>query len=205
MTRSNPPPSDCPRIGPNAVIQLAASLRAVEGERRTREIFASCGLEHYLDTPPAGMVAEDEVAHLHAAMAARLDPAIGHAVLFIAGQRTGAYLLAHRIPAPARVLLRLLPQAWGRRLLGWLIARHGWTFAGSRQVAISHAPRTVLSLENPRAGQVAAELPACRYFAATLESLFAGLIAHTARVVETECSLEGAAACCFELRIKKEV
>jgi hypothetical protein len=53
------------------------------------------------------------------------------AILAKAGQGTADYILAHRIPGPAKALIRALPAPLGARLLTAAIARHAWTFTGS--------------------------------------------------------------------------
>ncbi|MBK1727192.1 bacteriochlorophyll 4-vinyl reductase, partial [Halorhodospira neutriphila] len=94
------------RIGPNAILQVAAALRAAAGEEAARRVFAAAGLEAWLDHPPERMVPESAVAALHQALRAELDAAQARHVLQDAGVRTGDYVLAWRIPAPVRTLLR---------------------------------------------------------------------------------------------------
>jgi divinyl protochlorophyllide a 8-vinyl-reductase len=45
-----------------------------------------------------------------------------------------------------------------------------------------------------------ADAPACGYYAATFEGLFAALVHRRARVVEVACEAQGAPACVFEVR-----
>ena len=94
------------RIGPNAITRVAEALRSQRGEAATQQLFAEAGLSHHLDRPPERMVAEADVIALHAAL--RQLPG-WRLVARDAGQRTAGYLLAHRIPPPVRLLLRLLP------------------------------------------------------------------------------------------------
>ncbi len=121
------------RIGPNAITRVAEALRSQRGEAATQQLFAVAGLSHHLDRPPERMVAEADVIALHAAL--RQLPG-WRLIARDAGQRTAGYLLAHRIPRPVRLLLRLLPARLAAQLLAGAIARHAWTFAGSGRFAV---------------------------------------------------------------------
>ena len=118
-----------------------------------------------------------------------------------AGQRTGDYLLAHRIPRPVQWLLKCLPPTLAARVLLAAIARHAWTFAGSgRFEVLGYAPVRVSISGNPLARAVHADEPQCFYYAATFERLFRALVSRKSTVVETRCEAAGAAACIFEVR-----
>lgn len=189
------------RIGPNAITQVAAALEEMAPPDDIDALFDAAGLAAYRRAPPAGMVAEQEVAALHRALRARLDPARRRMVAWEAGRRTGDYLLAHRIPRPARWLLRALPPRLASRTLLAAIRRHAWTFAGSGQIAARGGRPVRIALAGcPLCRGLQAEAPACTYFAATFERLFAALVHPRARVIETECEAAGAAACVFEIR-----
>ena len=56
------------RIGPNAIIRVAETLRDVLGEDTTRLIFARAQLEPHLAHPPTGMVPEEDVGALQTAL-----------------------------------------------------------------------------------------------------------------------------------------
>jgi divinyl protochlorophyllide a 8-vinyl-reductase len=164
-------------------------------------------------------VDEGVVTALHAALRRTLAPPDAAAVARRAGALTGDYLLAHRIPAPVRALLRALPAPWAARLLVRAMAAHAWTFAGSgafssaaasgRLVRDASAPPGA-ALGRPRLELVvrgcplcrgaSAPAPVCDYFAATFERLFATLVSRSARVRETTCQATGASACRFEVR-----
>jgi len=203
-TTPAPDPSTGARIGPNAITRVAEILAAVEGTRACDEIFAQAGLANYLTTPPSFMLPEHHVTALHAALHAKLGPPRARVILWLAGRRTGEYLLAHRIPRAAQTLLRLLLTPLNTRLLCALILRNGWTFAGSGQLRITHAGGTVISIAaNPLAAGT--DAPGCVYFAATFETLFAALAHPGAHVVEHACAARGAEACEFELRLPARV
>ncbi|SEA79434.1 bacteriochlorophyll 4-vinyl reductase [Rubrimonas cliftonensis] len=177
------------RIGPNAVIQTAAALRALGGEACAAEVFGAAGVAHWLAAPPDGMAGEAGVARLHREMARRAPEAAADA-----GRRVAAYLLANRIPAPARRLMARLPRPLAARALLLAIRANAWTFAGSGRVRVSGWRRPVVEIAgNPLA------VGGCRWHAAVFEGLFAALVSPRAQVRETACCAAGAPACRFEI------
>ncbi len=117
-------------IGPNAVTRLAEALAAMGGGIE-RLVFEDAGLSHHLSHPPDAMVADDEVARLHAALRRRLGREAACEVGREAGRLTGLYILERRIPGVVRYLLPRSPRRLALRLLMPAIARHAWTFAGA--------------------------------------------------------------------------
>lgn len=207
------------RIGPNAVTRLAEALDELHGPPATDAVFGAAGLLRYRQVPPSAMVDETVVTSLHAALRRTFAPQDAAAVARRAGALTGDYLLAHRIPAPVRALLRTLPAPWAARLLVRAMASHAWTFAGSgafSSVAVSDRPvakadvapdvgpgrpRLELAIRScPLCRGAIDPAPVCDYFAATFERLFATLVSRSARVHETACQATGASACRFEVR-----
>lgn len=209
------------RIGPNAVTRLAEALDELHGPPATDAVFGASGLLRYRQAPPSDMVDEAVVTSLHAALRRTLAPQDAATVARRAGALTGDYLLAHRIPAPVRALLRASPAPWAARLLVRAMASHAWTFAGSgafSSVAVSgragsdpgaSAPpdagpgrfRLQLAITNcPLCRGASAPVPVCDYFEATFERLFTSLVSRSARVHETTCQATGANACRFEVR-----
>jgi divinyl protochlorophyllide a 8-vinyl-reductase len=210
---------DAGRIGPNAVTRLAEALDELHGPPVTDAVFAAAGLLHYRQAPPSTMVDEAEVTSLHAALRRTLAPQAAVCVARRAGSLTGDYLLANRIPAPVRALLRALPAPWAARLLVRAMASHAWTFAGSgafSSVAVPGRPgpeasappdvgptrpRLELAVRGcPLCRGASTPAPVCDYFASTFERLFASLVSRSARVHETACQATGASACRFEVR-----
>ena len=212
-------PEAAGRIGPNAVTRLAEALDELRGPPATDAVFGAAGLLRYRQAPPSTMVDETAVTSLHAALRRTLAPQDAAAVARRAGALTGDYLLAHRIPAPVRALLRALPASWAARLLVRAMASHAWTFAGSGAfssvvvsgrpgpgasmppVAGPSRPRLELAVRScPLCRGASAPAPVCHYFAATFERLFVTLVSRSARVHETTCQATGASACRFEVR-----
>lgn len=191
----------CARIGPNAITQVAAALDARVGSQRSAGVFEAAGLSRYRAAPPAAMVPESEVTALHRALRESLAADEREAVCREAGELTGAYLLAHRIPRPVQALLKVLPAAVASRILLAAIARHAWTFAGSGRFTVARGDRLLLSIEGCALCRgAAAERPDCGYYAATFERLFRTLVSPGSRVREVACEACGAPACRFEVR-----
>ena len=194
-------PSARARIGPNAITRVAEAMPRLAGAARTQEVFAAARLAHYLRTPPAAMVDENEVIRLHRALHDTLGRSLACRVAAEAGTATGDYLLAHRIPAPVTRLLKTLPAGIAARFLVVAIRRHAWTFAGSGTFAARAGNPVRLAIaNNPLCRGAVATDPLCDYYAATFERLFRALVHPRATVTETACEACGADACRFEIR-----
>jgi divinyl protochlorophyllide a 8-vinyl-reductase len=188
-------------IGPNAIIQTAAALETHLGAPRASRLIADA-TGRPVGAMPTGMVDEREVNRLVHALRETLDPALVEAVLHDAGVRTAAYLIEHRIPRLAVVLMRCLPNALALRLLLAGIMRHTWTFAGTASVRIVRGatPRLVIA-GCPMCRGITANAPACHFYAATLATLLARTISPRADVIEVRCEALGDHACEFAMRL----
>lgn len=184
------------RIGPNAVLQHLPVLDAAIGVRLRGALLYRAGIKE--PPPDCGMLPEDEVVPLHRAVWLFL-PGRAAEIQRAAGLAVGDYILAHRIPWPARLLIRALPAPLGARLLAAAIARHAWTFAGSGRFRIAgHHPLTFEIAGNPLAQ--GPRHPSCHWHAAVFERLFQRLVWPRACVTETACSAAGDHTCRFEIR-----
>jgi divinyl protochlorophyllide a 8-vinyl-reductase len=190
-----PVPSTEARIGPNAVIQLGETLLAHGRRGLAREVYLAAGHPDWLAAPPDAMLPEADVAELHGALRRLLPEAEAAAFAAEAGQRTADYVLAHRIPRPVRMTLRLLPPMLSSRLLLEAIEAHAWTFAGSGRFACRHGlPAVVEIAGNPLAGPAG-----CIWHTAVFERLFQRLVHDQAEAHETGCCGRGEASCRFEI------
>jgi len=191
------------RIGPNAILQVAAALRALEGDEVARQCFDAAGLAEWLDRPPEAMVPESTVAALHQQVRLQLGPDRARRVMLDAGERTGAYVLSNRIPAPVRTLLRLLPPVLAGPLLLKAISQHAWTFVGSGQLSIQRGQPCLLDLaHNPVIAGEQANEPVCHWHAAAFEHLFRALVHAESSIREVRCAAAGDEGCRFELRYR---
>lgn len=188
------------RIGPNAVIQTAAVLRDRFGTARAAEIVQRA-TGRALDTMPEHMVDEAEVRALVQQCLAQLGARQTRAVLRESGHRTAEYLLAHRIPRPVQLLLKLLPAPVGVRILMTAIGRHAWTFAGSGHFHVHAGRRTTFAIDDcPLCRGLTLEAPICDYYAGTFERLLSTLIRRDTGVVQTGSAVCGGSSCEYAVR-----
>jgi divinyl protochlorophyllide a 8-vinyl-reductase len=172
-----------------------AILDRYEGRAFRNALFADAGVAP--PPPDAGMWPESEAAAVHRLLRARL-PRRAPGLLTLSGRAVADYILRYRIPAPARLLIRVLPAPLGARLLAQAIDRHAWTFAGSGRFSIlSYRPLTFEITANPLIAGESAPLPLCHWHRAVFERLFRSLVWRRAEVRETSCAATGAAACRF--------
>ena len=193
-------------IGPNAIIQVAESIRSRLGPDKLGRVMHAAGLDRFINSPPAHMVSELDVASLHRAVAANVEPSLGVTIMAEAGHRTACYLLANRIPAPARLVLKALPAPLASRLLLKAIEKHAWTFAGSSTFRFDARHPVRISLAgSPMFATPQSRRLAASYFEATFETLFRELVSKRARAATSSppANAEGAdgnaAACAFDL------
>ena len=192
-------------IGPNAIIQFGVAIDHHHGEACKRAIFEAAGLGHYLVAPPATLVDENEVLRLHANARKQLRDSAYRRCAGLAGSLTGAYLVAHRIPRPVRILLRLLPQALACRILTRAIERNAWTFVGSGRFHSSRQYGQIeLIIENsPLARGLASPKNECVYYASTFERLYRELVDRSIEIRECRCLASGAQDCRFEIATRR--
>lgn len=189
-----------PIVGPNTILQVASVLRARGGEPEVRKVFATAGLTHYVDHPPDEMVPEGEAARLFAAVETSFEPGEAAGILRAAGLATGDYIVANRIPPPARRMLALLPRALSSRALLSAIGKHAWTFAGSGRVVLSRGRNLALTIiGNP------IETAGCIWHVAVLERLFEALLGAETRVTFTPDVQNQEKACRFAIVVGKRL
>ena len=191
------------RIGPNAITLLEAVLNERLGRLETRRIFVAAGIAHHLEQPPARMVDERDVARLHRQVRQILPAQPARTIMHEAGDRTGRYILANRIPGLVVLGLRLLPAALSARLLMRAISQHAWTFTGSGTFEIRYDRGPVITAlisKNPVVMLESSAEPICAWHGAVFQRLFRELVDSTATVTETDCCAAGAPACRFEIR-----
>lgn len=185
-------------IGPNAVIQLVEAISAAGMANVLAPVFTAAGQPTWLSEPPARMTDERPVGMLHRLLRAALPPDQAECLLEDAGRRTADYLLAHRIPPLAQMLLRHVPPRLAATLLVQAIRRHAWTFAGSGVFQAQAGRVTVLTLTgNPLCTGESAGRPVCVWHAAVFRRLFTVLVAPAVRVAETQCQAAGGRCCQF--------
>ena len=164
-------------IGPNAILQLVPVLRAHLGDVRTQEICAAASLKALPDGTQ--MIPETDAARLHQTVR-RLEPLQADMLLQEAGERTADYILAHRIPRFAQIILKLLPAPLAARILSHAIAQHAWTFVGSGTFRVI-SPWCFEIENNPLNAGEADSTSAAIWNAAVFERLYQILVTLPAR------------------------
>ena len=184
------------RIGPNAILQTVTVLDRHCGRPVRDRVLALAGVD--MPPPDSGMVPEADCIAVHRAVRLALGGG-ADTVLRLAGLSTADYILAHRIPRPAQLLIRSLPGPLGARLLTAAITRHAWTFVGSGRFTVdSHRPLTFRIDANPLAADHA-ESPSCHWHSAVFERLFARLVWPSVAVEEVSCGSVAPGPCRFVL------
>jgi divinyl protochlorophyllide a 8-vinyl-reductase len=190
------------RIGPNAIVQLAHALCAQHGEAvAATMLHESTG--YTLATLPQAMVDEHEVQ----AFVQHCMRELGHmptlAALQEAGEHTADYLMAHRIPRVAQLVMRMVPRSSALNMLLRAMTAHAWTFAGSGRFSASpHNRGATLRFEHcAMCRGLHAHAPVCAFYAGTFERLMRQLVHHRARVQETSCCAQGGTECRFEVTV----
>lgn len=186
------------RVGPNAIIQIGEVLRDRLGDGCAYSVFEDAGLTDYLVAPPSDMVCERKARALFDALFDRLDRAAAMEVAREAGSRTADYVIAHRIPAFARLTLIMLPAPLAAPLLLQAIARHAWTFAGSGGVTVHAGSPHIVEIDNNPI-----TMPGCVWHVAVFERLFQRLVAAGSRVSHRDCCGDGGALCRFEITVRR--
>jgi divinyl protochlorophyllide a 8-vinyl-reductase len=184
------------RIGPNAILQLVDVLERRGEVDLCRSVLAEAGVSR----PPreAGMLPEADCAAGHQALRRVSSDAEG--LLAEAGLATGDYILAHRIPKAAQVVLRLLPVGLAASVLTKAISTHAWTFAGTGEFRVQGRRPLVLSIaRNPLVAGWRADKPQCIWHASVFQRLYGQLVWPGVQVAEVACCACGGSACRFEI------
>lgn len=185
------------RIGPNAILQTLAILDRYEGRVMRDLVMETAGVP--VPPPDAGMWPEADCAAVHHALRLCL-PERAEGLLRLSGLATGDYILRHRIPRAAQLMIRALPGFIGARILVAAITRHAWTFAGSGTFRVmGWHPLTFEVTANPLIRGEVADHPICHWHAAVFERLLSRLCWPRVIVRETACAATGAPACRFEV------
>lgn len=182
-------------IGPNAVLQLVPLLDRAGGTEWRQTLLARAGMEALPDG--SAMIPEVPVTRLHQALR-RDRPDLAARLSWQAGLATGDYILAHRIPKAAQLLLKILPWRLSARLLSLAIARNAWTFAGSGQFLVL-SPLIFELRANPLVRGEVADHPLCDWHRGVFTRLFQTLVHPRLTCLEPRCCATGHAACRFEM------
>jgi divinyl protochlorophyllide a 8-vinyl-reductase len=182
-------------VGPNAILQTAQALVELHGTQVADAVFGKARIDGD-QRHPESMVDAGTVRRLNQAIRACLPETDASVVMHKAGELTGRYILANRIPARVMLLLEALPSLVSPHLLMMAIRRHSWTFAGSSRVSITHGWRkaTISIEDNPIA------YGPCVWHMAVFNVLLGPLAGKALHVVEEGCCADGKNCCRFIVR-----
>lgn len=185
-------------IGPNAILQLLPQIERTLGEARVVQLLAEAGVFEVPDG--SQMIPEGDAARLHQVLR-RDEPDRAAELAARAGRATAEYILAHRIPRPAQLILKGLPAPLAARALSGAIGKHAWTFAGSGAF-VAKSPWRFDIAQNPIVQGEHSEGPLCHWHAAVFEHLYRKLVHPRAQCRETYCrAMPGHSICQFGLTI----
>ena len=186
------------RIGPNAILQTVAVIRARFGDAAASRVLA--GTPWRLEHLPDEMVPERDVLTVVHATLRDLGYEQGHRVMDAAGARTARYLLAQRIPKAAQCIMKLVPAPIALRILLTAIQRNSWTFAGSATFVVRYGGPAVVEFHDcAMCRGLHGTASACAFYEATFRELLLALVSPRARVIETACMAADAECCRFQL------
>jgi len=183
------------KIGPNAVIQLAETVKARFGWDTAAALFSAAGVGEMLDRPPKDMTDERIPAALYDHLWETF-PDSAPTLAAEAGQRTADYVMGNRIPRPVQWLLKVLPRPLGARLLLWAIKKNAWTFVGSGHCAVAYGDPCIITVRNNPL-----KMPDCAWHCAVFERMFTTMIAAGTKVRHSHGTIEGFPVCRFEIDI----
>jgi divinyl protochlorophyllide a 8-vinyl-reductase len=183
-------------IGPNAILQLLPQIERIGGKARVAQMLAEAGVFEVPDG--TRMIPEGDAARLHQALR-RVEPEMAPRLATEAGSATADYILAHRIPKPAQMILRMLPAPLAARALSGAIAKHAWTFAGSGAFRVV-SPWCYEIAQNPIVQGEHSDTPLCHWHAAVFARLYQALVHPACTCRETDCcAVSGGTVCRFEI------
>lgn len=181
-------------VGPNSVTQLANALREQAGEAAVNEVFEGSGFGVLIEHPPENMIDERVPAALFAMLWRTRSDAMARCIAADAGYRTALYVLEHRIPQPAQILLRCMPRVLARRALLKAIEKNAWTFVGSGRCRTQPGRTAIIEiLDNPLC------MPGCVWHVAVFATLFKKLGLGPIHIKHPRCCAFGYSTCRFEI------
>ncbi len=184
-------------IGPMSILHLLPVIGEVLGTHAGSHILRSAGVKRL---PPEDRLCDEApAAAVHQALR-REYPEIADQITRHAGERTGNWIVASRMPPVASRTLAHMPGWLASPVLCSLIDRHAWSFAGSGRFRVVSRQPVVFELEdNPVIRGEKAAHPICSWHAAVFERLFRALVDPRMICIETHCSASGDSSCRFEM------
>ena len=183
------------RIGPNSISQLATALKEQFGDDSGSRVFSVSGFGTWYQDPPTDMVPESAPQRLFRTLFRILPQGQAFSIARDAGHRTADYVMANRIPAIARMILKLLPSGPSARLLLKAIEKNAWTFVGSGACHTRFEKgEGLIEIENNPL-----KMPGCAWHHAVFRRLFVTLVSSRAQVIHEEVGDNNCAICRFRV------
>ncbi len=181
-------------VGPNAVTQLRDAIQRRCGAKTRHHFFRVAGCEKWENIALDRMIPETIPGALFSSLHLFFRADVADDLAAEAGLGTADYVMANRIPKPARLLLGLLPAPLAARLLLKAIEKHAWTFAGSgRCRVIPGRPAVIKIADNPL------KMPGCVWHVAVFRRLFQTFVSPAAAVQQGHTLQDGTHICRFEI------
>lgn len=180
-----------------SILQLIPVIGEMLGSPASNQVLRAAGITQL----PSGdrLCDEAPAAAVHQALR-REFPGVADQITRHAGERTGNWIIATRMPPVAANALAHMPAWLASPVLCGLIDKHAWTFAGSGQFRVVSRHPVIFELENnPVVRGESAEHVVCSWHSAVFERLFRALIDPGMICVETRCSACGDSVCRFEI------
>jgi divinyl protochlorophyllide a 8-vinyl-reductase len=185
-------------MGSQAVLPLVAVIARRLGDGVVAQLLDEARFTHLPD--PGEPVRERQVAVLHQALR-RTWPDIAENIQREAARDAVDWIMAHRIPARARMLLNAMP--W--QIAVWMLGRHAmqnaWAFGGSGQFHVCSTDTFEL-IGNPILRGEISDKPICVWHEELFQHTFRRMAHSRLRCIETACMAAGADACRFHLELE---
>ena len=185
-------------MGSQTVLPVVAAVTRHLGDAAAQRLLDEARFLHLPE--PGDPVRERQVAVLHQSLR-RNHPDEAEAILREAARDSVEWIMAHRIPARARMLLGAMP--W--QIAVWMLGRHAlqnsWAFSGSGQFNVLGTDTFEL-IGNPVLRGETADHPICVWHEELFQHTFRRMAHGRLRCTETACSATGASSCRFHLRME---
>lgn len=184
-------------IGPMSILQLIPVIGEMLGNPASSRVLRAAGITQL---PTADRLCDEApAAAVHQALR-REFPEVADQITRYAGERTGNWIIATRMPPVAATAMAHMPAWLASPVLCGLIDKHAWSFAGSGQFRVVSRHPVIFELENnPVVRGESAEHVVCSWHSAVFERLFRALVNPQMICVETRCSACGDGVCRFEI------
>lgn len=187
-------------MGSQTVLPLIAAIERSLGHAASARLMDEARFTYLPE--PGETVRERQVAVLHQSLR-REFPEMAEAIQREAARDAVEWLMLHRIPARARLLLSGMPWGMAVWMLGRNAMQNAWTFGGSGKFTVLGTNEFQL-VDNPMIRGETSDLPICVWHEELFQHTFRRMAHNRLRCVETSCMATGADACRFHLSMEDQ-